>query len=148
MDVDISISVELLMLLEWLTKNERNLLDSIVKNSLKNGLSSRLNDINDLENDELAERFYPTIIDFLLTIESCLIENMQREEERTFTDQDFLPVIKKISFTDINLKTIYQSTNQANKKIKSYKNKKADSQKILIEQLLKNWKPNKKDASN
>lgn len=146
MDVDISISLELLILLEWLVKNEKPLLDNIVKQSLKNGLLPKLNQTANLSNVDLVEQFYPTIIDFLATLENSLVENINKTNQQT--TQDILPVLKKINLSDINLQTIFLSSNQATKRVKNQKTGAAGSQKILFQQILKNWKPGKKDRLN
>ncbi|KKQ33208.1 MAG: hypothetical protein US49_C0002G0103 [candidate division TM6 bacterium GW2011_GWF2_37_49] len=148
MDVDISISLELLILLEWIVKNEKNVIDNIVKNALKNGLIQQLNQLPDKPDMDMIEKFYPTVINFLLAMENSLIESLVKEQDNVLTNQEILPLLKKINLADINIKTIYQSTSQANKKIKSHKYDNLNSQQILFQQLLKNWKPGKKDQAN
>lgn len=148
MDVDISISLELLVLLEWIVKNEKNVIDNTVRHALKNGLIQKLNQIPEKPDIDMIEKFYPTVINFLIAMENSLIEQLSKEQENALTPQEIMPLLKKINLSDINLKTIYQSTSEANKKIKNRKNDTLNSQQILFQQLLKNWKPGKKDQAN
>jgi len=108
----------------------------------------KLNQLPDKPDIDMIEKFYPTVINFLLAMENSLIENLVKEQDNVLTTQEILPLLKKINLADINLKTIYQSTSQANKKMKSHKSDNLNSQQILFQQLLKNWKPGKKDHAN
>jgi hypothetical protein len=148
MDVDISISLELLILLDWLINNDKNSLDNIVKNAVGNGLSQKLNLKVDINNPDLLEQFYPTIIDFLLMLENSLVESLAEEQQQALNSREILPVLRKLSLKDINLETLYLSTKQANKKLKNHKHTTENTQKILFEQILKNWKPNKGSLQN
>lgn len=148
MDVDISISVELLMLLDWLINNDKASLDNIVKNAFKSGFYERLTLDANIDSSELLEQLYPTIVDFLLMLENSMTQGLIDRQSQTLNSKEISPVIRKLSLKDINLETLYLSTIQANKKLKNHNDSPENVQKILFAQILKNWKPNKGNLQN
>lgn len=148
MDVDISISIELLILLDWLINKDKGSLDNIVENALESGLYQKLDMATDINNPELLELLYPTVIDFLLLLENSLAQKLVTKQNQTLNSREILPVLRKLNLKDINLDTLYLSTSQANKKLKNHKVSLENTQRTLFEQILKNWKPNKDNLQN
>lgn len=140
MENDITLSFELLVLINWLMQNEKPMLNNLIKHALKNGLSEEFEKISNAENIEINEQFYTTILGFLLSIEDNLIEHLSQIKINKAEKNDILPVLKKIDLRNIRIKPIFSESKHS---INS-----EDTKNVLFQQVLKNWKPDKNDLLN
>lgn len=158
MDSSISLSFELILLLGWLQKHEKPVLDAVVKQALKNGFLQYLeqtqnNDIQKQRSDSL----YAAILEFLLHLETALAKNLNTIYLDEATTNALSPALKKIDFGNMNLKSVWLSMQQAKEKLANKNSQIAHEQDefaseqasaVLFEKLLKNWKPTKKEPLN
>jgi hypothetical protein len=144
MEGDIVLSFELLVLVNWLMQNEKPMLSNLVKHALKNGLAQELEKISNTDDIEVNEQFYTTIISFLLFMEDSLIDCLSHVNINEETQDDMLPVLKKIDMQNINIKPTFSVA----KKSKTQNISTEETKDVLLQQILKSWKPNKNDLLN
>jgi len=159
MSTDLSLSIELIYLMDWIVKNEKTLLNNLVKHSIENGFIKELDKI-DLGNHTNPDLLFEVVYAFMTKIEDCLVENLEKAQLSDSQSEEIIPAIKKISMESIDLKTMWLSLQQTkiqlNKvqkqqnrheklDVENAQNTKHNSTSILFEQIIKNWKPTKKE---
>ncbi len=141
---DIVLSFELLVLINWLMQNERPMLNNLIKHALKNGLAEEFEKISGIDNIEVNEQFYTTVISFLLFMEDGLVQNLSKIKIDKNSKDDIFPVLNKIDMKNINIKPIFSGAKHSS----TANSDTEESKNILFHQILKNWKPNKNDLLN
>lgn len=153
MTTQISLSLELMCLINWLVKNEKTLLNSLVKQAVAHGLIDELQQLDQVDPQHAADELYLTIFDFLDHLEQALIKNLETVQVDIKTKDAILPSLQKIEGSSLDFKTMWQSMQQTKARI-SKKNANSltphikNPKDILFEEILKNWKPNKKETIN
>ncbi|MFH1832196.1 MAG: hypothetical protein ABH827_05365 [bacterium] len=155
MNSSLSLSLELICLLSWLLKNEKHMLNDVVKEAIKNGL---IHDINKLELEEMSkitEDLDTTILDFLIYLEDSLADNLKTVPYHAKAETDITPTLKKIESIGFNPNTLRTSIKQVKAQIIKEKqhNPKVSTdteyaKQVLFKQIIKNWKPSSKDTMN
>jgi len=146
-DEQFAISYELICLLKWILDHDTNKLKKIVTKSLSSGLKEKLRDKNYFSNEEnVLEDIHQTILEFFVIMEDILLEALSEEAIKTALEQDLIPDIEKIDSTVCDDATVRFSVEKATSKID--KNPKEDPKDLLFKELLKRWKPNKKNIIN
>lgn len=112
MSINISLSFELICLINWLLKNEKQLINALVKQALKNGFAHELEKIDSTQVIENPEELYATVIDFLLFLEKNLLKNLETVSVDTHTQEKILPVVQKLDADNIDLRTLWLSMQQ------------------------------------
>ena len=164
MSINISLSFELICLVNWLLKNEKQLINALVKQALKNGFAQELEKIDSTHSVENPEELYATVIDFLLFLEKNLLKNLETVSVDTHTQEEILPVVKKLDADNIDVRTLWLSMQQTKNQLCKERHKREREEReqeqdlkthdtvapdqaagqaadILFEKLLKNWKP-------
>lgn len=144
MEGDIILSFELLVLINWLMQNEKQMLNNLIKHALKNGLAEEFEKISGIDNIEVNEQFYTTVISFLLFMEDGLVQNLSKIKIDRNSKDDIFPVLNKIDMKDINIKPIFSGAKHSTTTSIDTE----ETKNILFHQILKNWKPNKNDLLN
>ncbi len=169
MSAQISLSFELISLLNWLLRHEKTLLNAMLKQALEHGFAEELQkvDATSMAAAE-SEELYSTVLDFLEYLEQSLIKSLESIHVDNKTKDAIMPTLQKLETDSLDHKTLWlsmqqtkarilkakQLTTQQPKAAKPEASSEAKSShtehanKILFEQLLKNWKPNNKDVMN
>jgi hypothetical protein len=142
MATSLSLSLELLLLIDWLLKNEPTKLKVLVEDALRDGFLDELDNVETVEkNPTQLNDLHSAIIEFLMLLEDLLLETLE-EKELSYKIKDKLDAtLQKINPTSIDVKAVWHSLQQA-------KNQKADMKKTFFTQLLKNWKPKHNEPIN
>jgi len=152
MNANISLSFELILLLNWLVKHEKAQLNNLVKDALEKGFMQEIEDISPNDYPQLADQFYSSILEFLMFFEQSLLNNLESINIDEVTNNAIGPVIKKLDFENLDIKTLWLSMQQTKDKMsKTRANIEHGPEQInnlLFERLLKNWKPSKKSPMN
>lgn len=169
MSAQISLSFELISLLNWLLRHEKAMLNAMLKQALEHGFAEELEklDAASLASTE-SEELYNTVLDFLEYLEQSLIKNLETISVDNKTKDAIMPTLQKLEADSLDHKTLWLSMQQTKARMLKAKQCATEKQqpqaiaaeaakdtkhtehanKILFEQLLKNWKPNNKDVMN
>lgn len=149
MSINISLSLELVCLVNWLLKKEKHLINALVKQALKNGFAQELETMEGAHALENSEQLYATVLDFLLFLEKNLLKNLETVSVDSQTKDAILPVVKKLDADNIDVKALWLSMQQTKAQLcKEGHKEEAEAADILFEKLLKNWKPHQKEPMN
>ncbi|MBD3231219.1 hypothetical protein GF322_01000 [Candidatus Dependentiae bacterium] len=145
MSTTLSLSLELIYLMNWLLKNDKNKLKKIIEESIKSGLAQEIDQIDNFNNDfENLDSIHNSILDFLFFMEDTLLEALEKKDSDFIEKEKLKPTIQKINSQKIDLKTLWMSIQQT--KIKNTSKK--DLKKLLLSELIKNWRPKKNEPVN
>lgn len=151
MNSSLSLSFELIYLIGWLLKNEKRMLNSMIKHAVKNGLAHDLQSINSDDQSKMAEELYNTILDFLVFLEDSLADNLDNLTLDMKTEKVIHPALKKFDQDNIDLHTLKVSLQQTKTEL-CKKNEKEnnttteEAKTVLFQHILKNWKPSKNET--
>jgi hypothetical protein len=156
-DTNISLSLELLCLINWLLKHEKPMINSMIKHAIKNGFIQDLERMDSDDQPQNAEQLYTSALDFLMYLEKNLIKNLE-DTYATLQEEKLAPTMIRMDADNVDAKTMWTSMQQVKKEInKSSKVKLAaphkhmaedDIANVLFDQILKNWKPNQNEPVN
>lgn len=147
MNTNISLSFELILLARWLMKHEKQQMSALIKQALENGFMQELESKSHKTYTQIADKFYENILEFLIFLEDALIENLAEFNLDEITNNAMIPLIKKLDISSVDIKTLWDSMQQAKRKISKEDNVQEHPERVdevLFEHILKNWKPNKK----
>ena len=154
MDTNLSLSLELIYLMEWLLKNDKQFLNAMAKHAIKNGLLQDLKHINIESYLQNPESLYTTVLDFLVFLENALTKNLEKTSLDSKTEDVIFPTIKKIDPGFLGSKVIRLSMQQTREKLikknilKQKSNQQENVKKTLLEHIIKNWHPTKNEIIN
>lgn len=146
-DGQVLLTYELLFLLQWIIENESEALKKVVVRSLKNGFNDP-----DFRNHEVVEMhiadpsIHQCIVDFLGLLDALLIEATTELSMQKNVERNLIPALNHIDSTICNDETIQGSLKKATSQI--HHSPEENPQDILLKELLRRWKPDKKSLSN
>lgn len=149
---NISLSFELICLMSWLLKNEKQAVNALIKQAVKHGFTENLELMGEQENGLMSEQLYTTVLDFLIFLENSLIKQLDDAVTSNSDQKELLPTLKKID-AHFDSRTLLASIRQAKSRLAKYNKKlqdenKKETQQVLFESMLTNWKPNEEDLVN
>lgn len=167
MSAQISLSFELISLLNWLLRHEKTMLNNVIKHALERGFAEELEKIDLTAVATDNEELYNTVLDFLEYLEHSLIKNLESIHVDNKTKDAIMPTLQKLEGDSLDHKTLWLSMQQTKARMLKAKHVPAEqakpalltpeearaehnqhANKILFEQLLKNWKPTNKETMN
>ena len=141
------ISYELICLLKWLVEKDKEKLKHVVSKALSSGLKHTIKQKKSLDQEEyILEDIQDTILDFFGTLESIILESLSEQTIKKAIENNLMPTIDKIDSTVCDDATVRFSIEKATSKIEQ--NPQENAHDRLYEELLKRWKPNKKNILN
>jgi len=140
------ISYELICLFRWLVKNDSNKLKKIISKALSSGLKEDLTRGSLSSGDHSLEDIQEDILEFFTMMEAILIESLSDHAIKKAVEKKLMPSIDKIDSNVCDDATVRFSVEKATSKIE--KNPQENPKDLLLEELLKRWKPNKKNVLN
>ncbi|MBX9831220.1 hypothetical protein K2X40_04655 [Candidatus Babeliales bacterium] len=174
MNTSLSLSFELIYLIGWLLKNEKQMLNTLIKNAIKKGLGQDLNAINPQDHSKVNEQLYNTLIDFLNFMEDSLLNNMDELQVDTKTEKAMLAALRKVDLDALDVNAVRTSMQQTKEELSTKNvstlevasdsdqlttlepsepddiefdnNEKAAT--ILLKNIIKNWKPSLNELIN
>lgn len=158
MDTNFSLSLELIYLMNWFLKNEKEKLKILINQAIKNGLSYEIEQLDKITDNQIDPndniQLHNTILDFLIFLEDTLIECLEDQDLDTKSREKLNLSVQKILPQHVDLKTMWLSVQQTKEeisKIKKTANKSLGEEELrntLLTQLMKNWNPNKNEIIN
>ena len=155
MSSQLTISFEIICLMEWLLNHKKEALAQLVKDAVASGVGNEIGSVRDLDSMDMTEHLYDTVFDFVVGLEDLLIVELETEVAGKRMREKMAPIIKKIDFAKIDLKTLIVSVQEAKAALlkKSDDERKmlpatAEINNELFSQLLKNWHPESSEPMN
>ena len=141
---NLTVSYELLYLLQWLLEQDPKALKTLIAGELKNGLHDYIKASTKAQKQENAtssEDLHYNIIDFLALLESVLYETMHEQRLQKIVEKKILPSLNNIDGQECDQATLESSVETATSRIENHPND--NPQEILFKEILKTWKPSK-----
>lgn len=139
-----TISVELLRLMQWIIEHDQEGLKRLINRALSQGLHRHMETPQDAT--ETSDAAHHSIIDFFLLMEALLIETANEQAVKSALQQNLVPSINRIDTAECDTHTVQFSLQKATNKLKT--NPDESPRELLLKELIKNWKPNKKQVVN
>ena len=143
-DEQFAISYELLCLLRWLVENDADKLKKMITRAVQRGLNEKIELIRTFTDNEALEDAQDNMVEFFGTLEGMLIDTMQEQAMNQAFERKLMPAIEHIDATACDETVVQASLEKAHSKITHNPDK--NPQEILLNEILKNWKPAKKEA--
>lgn len=143
-----TISYELLCLMQWLCENDAEKIKKIIGKGLENGLKERMQRTDDIDANEsiVTEDIQYSIIEFFGLLETLLIESVNELAVKKALEKNLMPAIEQIDTHACDDATVKNSIERATHKLEI--NPKENPKELLCIELLKRWKPLKKQFLN
>ena len=150
MDSNLSLSFELICLMEWLLQNGDKEIINLIKFSLNNGFTKELENMDAEKYTQIAEDLPNIILDFLLSLEDALLDsleglNLNLDKE---SKEKLIPAVEHLDSNKIDPQTIWLSMQQTRNSLSKNNREKTDIKQILFKKLLNNWSPTKDEPLN
>ncbi len=144
-DEQFVISYELICLLRWLSEHEGAQLKRIIKKSLSCGLNKHIqkNEQANLFNLEEAQQ---SIVEFFCLLENILLDSLNEEAVKHALEKNLIPALEHIDSTVCDDAMVRFSVERASSK--STADSKESPQELFFKEILKRWKPSKKNIHN
>lgn len=141
------ISYELLCLLRWIIEHDAEKLKKIIARAVASGLKDNMNKLDEIQSQqEEVEDIQHSIIEFFGLMEGLLAESINEHAVKTAMEKNLMPTIDHIDSTVCDDATVRFSIEKATNKLEQYP--KENPQEVLYKELLKRWKPAKKNILN
>lgn len=152
MDKHLSLSFELIYLMGWLLKHEKGMLNSLIKHALKNGLAHDLEKVQIDAQGDASQELQTIILDFLAFLERSLAKNLDASHDAQHHGDQKHPDAAELKVRLQRAKQLLTKGLAVEKADAAALVEKKGSQKTvtteLFNDILKTWKPNKKDLLN
>jgi len=148
-DTQLTISYELLYLLQWLIEHDNNRLKQMISRALTQGLRKEMKkaEIQKAERqNDFVDEMYHSIIDFFELMEELLAESIKEHVERKAKEKNLMPTIDHIDSTVCDDATMRFSIERTATKMEDDPD--INPQEQLLKELLRSWKPHNKNAMN
>jgi hypothetical protein len=145
-NTQLTLSYELLFLLQWLIEHEPNKLKNLIADALKSGLKEELKTIDKSIEQKNTQDMQYSLVDFLGFMEIMLQEVNNEQTMQRIMEKKLMPALDHIDSTECDNETVQCSVEEATSKLELEPDKNA--QELLFQELLRCWKPNKETLSN
>jgi hypothetical protein len=137
------ISHELLCLLRWLMDNDPDRIKKIITRALSRGLREELQNLNHTTDTDAIEEAQLNMLEFFGMLESLLAEALQEQAVQQVIDKGLMPAIDHIDPSACDDNALNYGIEKANAKLQRSTSKEKP-QDVLLKEILKQWKPAKK----
>lgn len=141
------ISHELLCLLRWLVEYDAERLKKVISRSLSRGLKDQLNHLHRINDEQALEEAQLNILEFFGMLEVLLAESLEEQTVQNAIEKGLMPAIEHIDPSACDNEAVSYGLERANAKI-ARRTSGEKPQDILLREILKNWKPSKKQSAN
>jgi hypothetical protein len=138
----LTVSHELLLLLQWLITHEEKKLQKIIQKAMNSGLHLELDNHSKKKEYAAHHDLSGTVGDFFSLLEDHLTEAVNQNISHN-QHLDMVPALDKIDSTVCDSDIIKSSLEKASTEFAKNPEKK-NAHEILFHELLKNWKPDTK----
>ena len=145
-DSQFVLSYELICLLRHLMIYDAQKLKKIVDGALASGLQDELKKKEIINDSSSLEEIQENLIDFFAMLETMLIEAVNERAMQKALEKDLFPAIDQIDSTVCDDETVQCSVEKATSNIDQ--NPHENPKDLLFKELLRRWKPDKKNVLN
>lgn len=147
-DNQFSLSYSLLILLQWLTEHESSRLSKLITKALNSGLKEELANAlaNTSSDSDLQETLHYSIVDFFALLETTLAEQMHQQTTQKAREKNLMPALEHLDATLLDDETVKTTLGKVISVIDNRPHENANE--LLFKELLKSWKPHKKDLTH
>ncbi len=142
----LTLSYELLHLIQWLIENEPEKLKALIADALDNGLRAELKQVGATQPHATADDMRYNLIDLLGLLESLLHEVTDEHTMKRMKEKKLMPAIDQIDTSECDEDVVQCSIEKASYKLE--RNPQGNPQEILLKELLRCWKPTKETIAN
>jgi len=145
-NAQLTISHELLFLLQWLIAHEEKKIKQIIKKAFKSGLQNKLDHFskkNNHKKETSSEDLTYIVNDFFNLLEHSLLDAMTSTLTNNHNHHQMIPALDKIDSTVCDSTVVQSSLEKASTEFAKHPEKN-NAHQILFHELLKNWKPGSK----
>lgn len=140
-DEQFAISYEILCLLRWLVDNEPEKIKKMISRAANRGLKEKMNHIQNLSEKEALADAHENMIEFFSTLEAMLEDTIDEQTTKTAFAYHLLPALAHIDSQACGNNLIRESLDKIDRKRNNDHQKPQD---ILLQEILKQWKPSKR----
>jgi hypothetical protein len=158
MTTQISLSIELVYLINWMLTHQRAQVSALVKQAVKQGFIEELSTLEEVDNPQSADFLYATLTNFLDFLEKNLVKQLESVNISPNAKDAIVPALRKVDVKSLDFKTVWESMQHTQERLKTSKasprRKRTtptvaqNATEILFEELLKNWKPTNNETVN
>jgi hypothetical protein len=109
-------------------------------------LHEKLNNLRRVDDEEALEEAQFDILEFLSMLEILLAESLEEHAVKSATEKGLMPAIDHIDPSECDNQIVHYGLERVNAKMARKTGEKP--QDILLKEILKNWKPAKKQSAN
>lgn len=142
----LTISYELLYLMQWLLENEPERLKKLIVQALHKGLKEEMQKAAKENITTTNEDLHYSVVDFLTLLESLLQEAISEQTLKAVNEKKLMPALDHIDAKECDSDMVQSSVEKASHRFENHPQE--NPQELLFKELLKNWKPDKKSAVN
>lgn len=140
-----TISIELLRLMQWIVEHDQEGLKRLISRAISQGLNKKITTQRE-DVPQTSEGTHHDIIDFFLLMETLLIESMNENVVKTALQKNLIPAVNAIDSAALDNQTVRFSLERATNQMQL--NPQENPRDLLLKEIIKNWKPNKKSTLN
>ncbi len=157
MATNLFLSLELIYLLKWLIRHDKARLQMLINHALKSGLGRKLHELAHMPHAHSApvdKTLNDTFLELLTFLENALHHGLEKHAHDGKTYEKIGRVLSQINVENVDPKILSQSINQATNELEQRevqadrRASRADTKRILMRSVLKNWKPTKDEPVN
>ncbi len=142
----LTISYELLYLMQWLLENEPARLKKLIVQALQKGLKEEMQDAAKQKEFATDEELHYSVVDFLTLLEDLLQEAISEQRIKKVSEHNLMPALNQIDDAECGSDLVKASIAKASSRLEEHPQ--ANAQELLFKELLKSWKPTKKTVVN
>lgn len=140
------LSYELLYLLQWLVEHESETIKKLIHKAIKQGYRQQADRTNDFVELQVSDAIQQSIVEFLGMMDAMLIDASQEQDVNKVLHHSLIPAIKHIDSSICDSNMVESSVEKATAHVKLHPEQNA--QELLFKELLRRWKPHKKNGLN
>lgn len=140
------ISYQLIRLLQWMMEHDTDKFKKIVRRALAQGLAEEMRADHLLTEAEAVHSAHEVVLAFFASLEQVLAEALDEQAIKQATDRKLMPAIEHVDCSELDDVTLKSSIEKATAQCDE--NPQTSPQDLLFKELLKRWKPDKKNLIN
>lgn len=140
------ITYDLIRLLQWMMMHDADKFKKMVKRALLHGLADEMRADRLLTESEALEDAHEVVIAFFSLLEKALAESLDEHVVKRAVERNLMPAIEHVDSSVLDGLTLKSSVEKATAQIDE--NPHSSPHELLFKELLKRWKPDKKNAVN